>query len=79
MAFLGFLAGAALGGLTGYAFGAWSHPSYWHPYYYAPNYAPYNAPYYAPNYGPNYYQPFYFQPYPTFVRRYPWYYGYGYW
>jgi hypothetical protein len=60
MAFLGFLAGAALGGLAGYTLGAWTSPAwYWHPYYYAPNY-------YAPNYYPApFYQPYYYPMYST--------------
>jgi hypothetical protein len=45
MAFVGFLAGAALGGLAGYALRAWTAP-YWYPYSYY--YAPYN--YYYPAY-----------------------------
>ncbi|HKM51551.1 MAG TPA: hypothetical protein VJZ75_10275 [Candidatus Bathyarchaeia archaeon] len=70
--FLGFLAGAALGGLTGYTLGAWPYPGgYWHPYYYAPNYYP-----------PSSYPPYYYQPYPSYPYYsppYTWHPWYGYW
>jgi hypothetical protein len=72
MAFLGFLAGAALGGLAGYAFGARNRSGYWYPNYY--------APYYYPMYQ---YQPYYYQqPYPAYqgyARAYAWHPWYGYW
>ncbi len=41
MAFVGFLAGAALGGLVGFGLGAWSAPYWYSPYYYYPSYYPY--------------------------------------
>lgn len=49
MAFVGFLAGAALGGLAGYTLGAWSAP-YWYPYSYY-GYPSYYGYYSYPWYG----------------------------
>jgi len=47
MAFLWFLAGAALGGLAGYGIGSWYGRRYYYPPY--PPYAAYGyPPYYAP-------------------------------
>lgn len=69
MAFLGFLAGAAIGGFAGYALGAWTAPAwYWHPYYYAPIY--YTVPLC---------QPYYYPSYPAYARPYAWHPWYGYW
>jgi hypothetical protein len=71
MAFLGFLAGAALGGLAGYAMGSWSAPGYyWH--YWYPHYYPYYYPYYSGPMYPQYY-------YPTYTRPYSWHPWFSYW
>jgi ABC-type nitrate/sulfonate/bicarbonate transport system permease component len=69
MAFFGFLAGAALGGLAGYALGAWTRPAWcWHPYYYALNYYPTPC-----------YLPYHRQAYPVYIYPYGWHPWYGYW
>ena len=50
MSFLGFLAGATLGGLAGYGLGAWTAPYWWGGYggYYGyPGYGYYGYPYYG--------------------------------
>ncbi|HMK82419.1 MAG TPA: hypothetical protein VK503_01750 [Candidatus Bathyarchaeia archaeon] len=69
MAFIGFLAGAALGGLAGYTLGAWPYPWYWRPYY-APNYY-----YQTPSYPPYYPYP----SYPYYSGPHGWHPWYGYW